>query len=89
MKGEKEMTKQEKLNRTGRNYIAGLRQTLRVLWEKMCEEAGIPRDSKFVMGDVFQGSRYLPFYNAALNQLWEAEATYKVGGYVGLTIKGR
>jgi hypothetical protein len=79
------MPKQEEINREGTKYIEGLRQTVRELWGKMCEEDGIPKDSKFV---VFSDkNKFKPFYDKALQELWEAEAQYRNGGYVGLKIE--
>ncbi len=76
---------QESINKQGEAYIAGLRATVAELWKKMCEEDGIPPDSKFV---VFNPeNKYHPFYDKALAQLWEAEAGYKAGGYVGLRLR--
>ena len=83
------MSMQERLNKQGLDYIQAGRATVRALWGKMCEEAGIPTESKFVDLDCFTGSKYLPFYNQALKQVWEAEAQYRAGGYVGLVIRRR
>ena len=83
------MNMQERLNKQGLDYIQAGRATVRQLWTKMCEEAGIPPESKFVDIDCFTGSKYLPFYNQALKQLWEAERQYRDGGYVGLQIGRR
>ena len=78
---------QDRLNEQGRNTIQGLRNTVRVLWTKCCEEDGIPPDSSFVV--FSDGNKYIPFYESALKQLWEAEAAYAAGGYVGLVMDER
>jgi len=75
---------QQTINKQGMDYIEGLRATVHELWEKCCEEDQIPLGSKFCV--FSDGNKYLPFYNNALAQLWEAEAQYKAGGYVGLRI---
>ena len=75
---------QEKINRRGQEHIASLQATVHQLWAKCCEAEGIPADSKFV---VFSNdNEFLPFYDKALAQLWQAQAEYAAGGYVGLTI---
>ncbi|MGA2669836.1 MAG: hypothetical protein ABSF21_00210 [Dehalococcoidia bacterium] len=78
---------QEKLNKQGQDYIASLRQAVHVLWEAMCKEEGIPPDSKFVVFSKATEKKFRQFYDRALNELWEAEAQYRAGGYVGLKIK--
>lgn len=77
---------QQKINKTGQDYIDGLTQVVHDLWVKMCEEDGIPPDSKFVV--FSENNKYQTFYDNALQQLWEAQAQYKAGGYVGLTMSG-
>ena len=77
---------QERLNKQGESYILSLRNTVRAIWEKMCEEDSIPADSKFVVFSDETNGKYGPFYNAALRQLSEARAGYSAGGYVGLRI---
>ena len=76
---------QEKMNRQGQQYIAGLQNTVRVLWEKCCEEDGIPVDSRFVVFD--DNNKYNKFYNKAVKEWMEAIAQYRAGGYVGLTMR--
>jgi hypothetical protein len=79
---------QTRITKQGLEYIRGLRNTVRQLWIKCCKEEGIPADSKFVIFST--NNKYLPFYNRALRQLWEAEAQYRAGGYVSLKIsKGK
>jgi hypothetical protein len=81
------MPSQEEINKTGLAYIATLRGTVHALWVKMCEEDGIDPKATFV---VFSDTnKYKPFYDKAMSQLWEAEAQYKAGGYVGLKIERR
>ena len=75
---------QERMNKQGRDYIDQLRAVVHQLWVKCCEEDGVPLDSKFV--EFSPDNKYMQFYNNALQQLWEAEAQYKAGGYVGLTM---
>ncbi len=77
---------QTKLNRQGQQYIEGLRQTVKALWSKMCEEDGIPPDSKFVVFNDDTNKKYASFYNNALIQHREATSQYRAGGYVGLKI---
>jgi hypothetical protein len=50
----------------------------------MCEEEGVPPDSTFVV--FSEKNKYRPFYEKALDELWENEAAYAAGGYVGLRI---
>ncbi len=80
------MTTQEMLNRQGQKYIKGLADMVHVLWEKMCEDVGIPEDSKFVEVSVLEASKYHKFYDIALCELWAAQREYAAGGYVGLRI---
>jgi hypothetical protein len=81
------MSKQEEINKQGQAYIAGLWAAVHQIWGKMCEEEGIPPGSAFV---VFSpDNKYLPYYNRALTTVWEAEAQYRAGGYVGLKIEKR
>ena len=82
------MTQQAQLNKQGRQYIIDLAHIVHDLWGKMCQEAGIPEDSKFVDTECFKGSKYLQFYNNAINQYFEAKHQYASGGYVGLKIQG-
>lgn len=77
---------QERINKQGRDYIQELRAVVRQLWVECCEADGIPPDSKFVVFN--DANKFMPFYNNALQQLWEAEAQYRAGGYVGLKIGG-
>ena len=77
---------QERLNRQGEEAIVALRNTVRSIWQKMCEEDGIPADSSFVAFSGETERKYGPFYNQALRQLREAQAQYSAGGYVGLRI---
>ena len=78
---------QKQINQQGQAYIEGLRSTVHQLWEKCCEEDGMPADTKFAV--FSEGNKYLPFYNKALQELWEAQEQYKAGGYVGLRISKR
>ena len=78
---------QERINAQGREYIAQLRGVVKQLWEKCCEEDGVPPDSKFV--EFKPDNKYMQFYNNALQQLWEAEAQYRAGGYVGMRTNDR
>ena len=77
-------TFQKRINKQGLDYIAGLQAAVGQLYDKCCEEDQIPLGSKFCV--FSDDNKYLPFYNNALTQLWEAEAQYKAGGYVGLQI---
>ena len=80
--------RQTQIVKQGQEYIEGLRNTVRQLWIKCCDEEGIPSDSKFVV--FSRNNKYVPFYNSALRQLQEAEAQFKIFGYVGLKIsKGK
>lgn len=72
--------------RNGEVYIQGLRNTVQELWKRMCEEDGIPPDSRFVI--FSPDNKYQPLYNNALQELWNAQAQFKAGGYVGLKIVG-
>lgn len=78
------MPTQERLNKHGQMYIAGLANTARQLWVKACEADGIPPESKFVV--FSDGNRFAVFYNLAVGQLLEARSEYAAGGYVGLRI---
>lgn len=78
---------QERINKQGRDYIEDLRAVVAQLWEKCCEEDGIPPDSKFVV--FSEANKYMQFYNNAMTQLMEASASYKAGGYVGLRVDDR
>ncbi len=80
-------TFQKRINKQGLDYIADLRAVVKQLYDKCCEEDKIPLGSKFCV--FSEDNKYLPFYNNAINQLWEAEAQYKAGGYVGLKITGK
>ena len=78
------MTKQEGINRQGREYIAGLRAVVAQLWRQACDHDDIPPESKFV---VFSDENpFTAFYNNAMRQLMEATQQYRAGGYVGLRI---
>ena len=75
---------QEQINKRGQEYIAHLQVTVHQLWVKCCEAEGIPADSKFA---VFSNdNKFKPFYDQALKELWQAQAEYAAGGYVGLAI---
>jgi len=75
---------QEQINKRGQEYIANLQATVHRLWAKCCEAEGIPADSKFV---VFSNdNKFKSLYDQALKQLWQAQAEYAAGGYVGLAI---
>ena len=78
---------QRQLNRQGKAYIVGGQNTVKQLWQKMCEEDGVPTDSKFVT--FSDNNKYAPFYDKAVAQLREAMAQYRDGGYVGLRIVGQ
>mgnify|MGYP001587001318 CR=1 FL=1 len=81
------MSQQEQLNRQGRQHIADLAATVRALYKSACKEDGIDSTSSFVI--FSDGNKFVPFYNKAIGQLHEAQATYAAGGYVGLAIKPR
>ena len=75
---------QVKINRQGERYIEGLRAAVRRLWVSMCEVDGLaPEKSAFAV--FSDDNKFVPFYEKALRKLWEAEAQYRAGGYVGLT----
>jgi hypothetical protein len=78
------MRTQERINKQGQDYIAGLQNTVKRLWVSMCEEDNIPPDSQFV--EFNPNNKFTPFYHAAMAQLQEARSQYRAGGYVGLTI---
>lgn len=78
---------QEKLNKQGRKYIAGLAATTVKLWELACKEDGIATDSKFIV--FSENNRAASFYNLAIQQYQEARQQYAVGGYVGLRLVSR
>ena len=80
------MNAQEKLNRQGQRHIQGLKQSIKAIWQTMCDEDGIPADSTFVVFSDETNKKYQIYYNNAITQLWEAQAQYKAGGYVGLRI---
>jgi hypothetical protein len=81
---------QEQINRQGRQHIATLQVAVSKLWHQMCEYDGIPATESFVDIDCFSsGNPYTRFYQTALRQLWQAEADYAAGGYVGLRIGGK
>jgi hypothetical protein len=75
---------QAKMNRQGQQYIVDLAHTVKQLWVSMCEEEGIPTDSKFVV--FSDDNKFMPFYNRAMEQLQEARRQFAAGGYVGLKI---
>ena len=80
--------RQTQIVKQGREYIEGLRNTVRQLWIKCCDEEDIPSNSKFVV--FSRNNKYVPFYNSALRLLQEAEVQIKVFGYVGFKIgKGK
>lgn len=82
------MLMQEKLNKSGLEYIAGLAAASARLWELACAEEGIPADTVFaVFGDDNRAARLL---NQVRRQLVEARGQYAAGGYVGLSMgRGR
>ena len=75
-----------KLHRQGQQTIGKLQQTVKSIWQTMCEEDGIPADSKFVVFSDETNSKYGVYYNKALDELRRAIAEYQAGGYVGLRI---
>ncbi len=77
---------QTQINKQGQQYIVDLAHTVHDLWVKMMQDLSLPEDSKFVEADFLATSKYHQFYDNALKQLWEAQAQYRAGGYVGLTI---
>lgn len=78
---------QGKINAQGLAYIESIRATVAQLWQKACEQDGIPPESKFV---VFSpDNKYVQFHNRAVGILSQAEAEYRAGGYVGLKIERR
>ena len=79
------MTKQETINRQGQKCIAGWKATVAHLWRKCCEYDSIAPESQFVV--FSEGNPYSKFYDIAVRNLTEAREQYRVGGYVGLTIK--
>lgn len=78
---------QEKLNRQGQAYIAGLAATAKVLWRKACEADDMPPDTKFAA--FSKDNKYAKFYNITMTQFMEARQQYADGGYVGLTTTRR
>jgi len=81
------MAIQERLNKQGQKYIAGLANTIKVLWEKACEFDSVPVESKFVV--FSDGNKFAKFYGIAMNQYFEARQQYVDGGYVGLSVRDR
>ena len=78
---------QERINKHGRDHIAGLANTARELWRKACEFDEIDPSSKFV---VFSPeNKFATFYNLAMGELFTARREYAAGGYVGLEIGKR
>ena len=78
---------QQRLNRQGQKYIAGLQNTVKALWASACKFEGIPVDSKFVIFN--DNNKFAKFLDIAQNQLIEAREQYRTGGYVGLSIRNR
>ena len=78
---------QERMNKQGLKYIAGLENTVRALWQKACEFDGIQFEAKFVV--FSDGNKFAGFLNNAQLQLIEAREQYRAGGYVGLSVRTR
>jgi len=78
-------TMQERINKQGQAYIAGLAATAKSLWALACNEDGIPVDSKFAV--FSDGNRAAKLHDRAMQQYFEARQQYADGGYVGLRIE--
>ena len=80
------MTTQVRLNRQAAATIAGWRNTVKSIWNTMCEADGIPVNSKFVVFSDETNAKYQKYYNTAMDELRRAIAEYQAGGYVGLRV---
>ena len=78
---------QERMNKQGLKYIAGLENTVRALWASACKFEGIPVDAKFVV--FSDGNKFAKFLDNAQTQFLEAREQYRAGGYVGLRVGDR
>ncbi len=76
----------DRIERRAREHIASLQSAISDLWQAMCKEDGIDPNSMFI---VFSDDNiFKPFYDKAVQQLWEAKSAYHPGGgYVGLRIE--
>lgn len=74
------------IEKVGSDYIVGMTATVQQLWLAMCHEDGIEPTAQFVV--FSETNKYKPFYDRAMELLWEAKAAYRPGGgYVGLRIR--
>ena len=80
------MNTQERINKNGLAYIAGLKATARKLWSQACKADGIAHNEMFVV--FSDDNKYAKMHDQCMAQLFEAETQYKAGGYVGLAIRG-
>ncbi len=76
---------QEQINKSGRDYIEGLRATAAQLWRLACEHEGVPPESSFVV--FSDDNRAAVLLDSARRMLSEARRQYAAGGYVGLRIE--
>jgi hypothetical protein len=76
---------QAQLNRLGQQHIASIREAVRATWVRACEYDGIDPSAPFV---VFSDDNpHREPYNALVEKLFEMQAQYRAGGYVGLRMR--
>jgi hypothetical protein len=68
----------------GRKFIACIATTAHQLWVKACEFDGIDPETYFAV--FSDGNKFVPFYESAMAEFWQACREYDAGGYVGVRI---